>query len=376
MNAPVPRLTDMRPELPAALQPIIARVLAKDPAARYPTAGAFAAALVAASQGAVLADARALPRTDGAAPEHPGTELAAIPDEVPAYAPPRPEQPAEKIGRYHRERIIGRGGMAVVYLAYDPVMERHVAIKVLSRELADQPAFMSRLQYEAELVAALEHDGIVRVYDLGEHAGQPFIVMQYMPGDTLMARLRNGPLPLAFLARVVEPIARGLDMAHQRNIIHQDIKPANILFDRWDNALLSDFGIAVATRVSSGRRHAVAGGTPLYMSPEQALAVVGAADSRSAITYQSDIYALGVVVFQAMVGHVPFYGNTSREIALAHLKQPVPRLHDIQPALPIAAQAVLERALAKDPASRYATASELAQAVRALVPRHGDDTTL
>ncbi|NJO07584.1 MAG: serine/threonine protein kinase [Chloroflexaceae bacterium] len=288
----------------------------------------------------------------------------APPADDPAPLEPPLNTEGQTVGRYVLAREIGQGGMATVYLAYDPATRRRVAIKVLAHELAQLPGFAARLREEAETVAALEHEGIVQVYDVGEHAGQPFIVMQYLPGGTLAARLHQGPLSLRQAAQLLNRLAEGLDAAHRRQIVHQDIKPSNILFDEHDHAFLSDFGIAVASRAIGGRQ--VVGGTPRYMSPEQARLLLAPRAANDPITPRSDVYALGVVLFQVLTGRVPYDGVTISEIAQAQIEAPVPRIKALNAHLPEACQEIINRALAKDPADRYAHATDLAHDVHDL----------
>src|SRR5262249_14467695 len=158
---------------------------------------------------------------------------------------PQQAQHPARIGRYEVERFLGPRDMFMVYLAQDPHVKRHVAIKLLSSQFTADPAFHTRFRREAELIAALEHPTIVQVYDFGQHEERPFVVMQYLPGGTLAIRLSAGPLELRDLTPAIERVAEALDMAHARQIIHRDIKPANILFDAYRQAFLSDFSIPV-----------------------------------------------------------------------------------------------------------------------------------
>lgn len=358
---PVPLIAAFKPGLPRGCQNIIERVLAKDPAARYSTAGEFAHELRELASGRWLlhqmGSASREAAMETASPGRPAQQRISAAD----FSPPAMLQ-ARHIGRYILEHQLGQGGMGVVHLAYDPAMQRRIAIKLLPAHYSSIPGFSARFRQEAEMVAALEHDCIVQVYDLGEHESQPFLVMQYMPGGTLSDQLEHGPLPLRTAASIIERVARALELAHQRQIIHQDIKPANILFDERSQAYLSDFGIAVIVEASAGRsgRRAV-GGTPGYMSPEQAQAFLAPAASGAAITPRSDIYALGVVLFQALTGHLPYEGSSTLEVAQRHVHASVPRLQILNPALPAACQEIVDRALAKDPAARYPTASSLAR---------------
>ncbi|HLB48918.1 MAG TPA: serine/threonine-protein kinase, partial [Anaerolineales bacterium] len=178
----------------------------------------------------------------------------------------------EQIGRYEIVNELGKGGMAVVYLARDPFMKRQVAVKVLPRQFTFDPQFRARFRREAEAIATLEHPAIVPVYDYGEHDDQPYIVMRYMPGGSLADRMAKPRLPLDEVAALFTRLAAALDIAHERGIVHRDLKPGNILFDQWGEAYLSDFGIVKMTEASAAYTGSGIIGTPAYMSPEQASA--------------------------------------------------------------------------------------------------------
>ncbi|HUF38091.1 MAG TPA: tetratricopeptide repeat protein [Anaerolineales bacterium] len=258
----------------------------------------------------------------------------------------------ESIDRYRIERRIGHGGMAVIYQALDPTMKRTVAIKLLPRQLLDDESFAMRFQREVETLAALEHPAIVPIYDYGEFEGQPYYVMRYMPGGSLVERLRHGILAVAETGAVVRRIAPALDAAHRKGIVHRDIKPGNILFDSDGRAYLSDFGIV---KTASSGLETVDGavmGTPSYMSPELAR---GDAD----IDGRSDIYALGVLLFRAWAGVTPFSANTPMGIAMKHVTEPVPDLLSFQPGLPPACGRLIRTAMAKDRSERFYTAQQL-----------------
>jgi len=261
------------------------------------------------------------------------------------------------IGRYEVIEQLGQGGMANVHLARDPAMKRQVAVKLLPRQFTHDPQFRNRFEREAEVIAALEHSAIVPVYDFGEQDDQPYLVMRYMPGGTLSDRLSKGPLPIGEIAALFQRIGSAVDYAHSRGVIHRDIKPGNILFDSQGEASLSDFGIAKMTEATSaftGTGGIV--GTPAYMSPEQAL---GAKD----VDGRCDIYSLGVVLFEALCGELPFQADTPMGVAVAHINEPVPSLLERNPNLPPAFEGVIRKALDKDPKKRFQTATALAQAI-------------
>lgn len=260
------------------------------------------------------------------------------------------------IGRYEVIEELGQGGMAVVYLARDPYIKRQVAVKVLPRQFTFDPQFRARFQREAEVIAALEHPAIVPVYDFGEVEDQPFIVMRYMPGGTLADLLAGGPLPIPEIAALFERIGSALDHAHRLGVIHRDIKPGNILFDSQRMSYLSDFGIAKLAEASAALTGTGIIGTPAYMSPEQA-------QGEKNLDGRCDIYSLGVVLFQALTGELPYKADTPMGQAMAHIIEPVPSLLERSPDLPPTFERIIHKTLDKSPGNRYQTASQLAQAI-------------
>ncbi|MCK4900907.1 MAG: serine/threonine protein kinase, partial [Anaerolineales bacterium] len=263
----------------------------------------------------------------------------------------------EKIGRYEVKSEIGRGGMATVYHAYDPNFERDVAIKILPQAFLYDTQFRERFQREAKMIALLEHPAIVPVYDFGEEENQPYIVMRYMAGGSIAERLRQSPLSVEETSRIILRLAPALDAAHARGIIHRDLKPGNILFDQYGNAFLSDFGIARIIQQSSATLTGESViGTPAYMSPEQV-------QGEKAIDGRSDIYALGVLIYQMLTGQVPYSSETSTKVMMMHILEPVPDVLETRADLPLACQSVIAKAMAKDPEDRFATTDELAIAL-------------
>jgi len=254
---------------------------------------------------------------------------------------------AARIHGYEILNEIGIGGMSRVYLAYDPQYQRQVAIKLLPSEYLNDLGFRARFEQEAQLIAALNHEAIVPVYEYAVYQGQPFIVMQYMPKGSLTDRLLHGPLSPDHTAKILARISSALDYAHRQGIIHRDLKASNILFDQDDNAYLADFGIALRN-VSTWQRN-LASGTPAYMSPEQAL-------REEAIDARSDVYSLGIIAFEMLIGGLPFDGDLPISVVLKHIHDPPPSLGAVNPDLPAALDAVLQRALAKDPQERYQSA--------------------
>ena len=265
------------------------------------------------------------------------------------------------IGRYRIKAELGRGGMSTVYLAHDPLFDRDVAIKLLPLELLHQPTFRRRFEREAKVVAALEHPAIVPVYDFGENDGQPFLVMRFMTGGSLSERLNQGPISLKESAQMIAHLASALDEVHAHGVIHRDLKPSNILFDQRGQPFISDFGTAklqdAQTKLTDTGG---AVGTPAYMSPEQIQA-------NADLDGRSDIYTLGVILFEMLSGSHPFETNTPIAIAVKHMFEPVPRLLDMDPNLPANCQAVIAKAMAKKKEDRHATAVSFANEFNAVV---------
>ncbi|MCP4416893.1 MAG: protein kinase [Chloroflexi bacterium] len=256
--------------------------------------------------------------------------------------------------------------MSTVYLAHDPRFERDVAIKLLPLELLHQPTFRRRFEREAKVVASLDHPAIVPVYDFGEMEGQPFLVMRFMTGGSLAERLLQGVVSLPETARIMKKLAPALDEVHAYGIIHRDLKPSNILFDQRNEPYLSDFGTAklkFAQTKLTDTGGAV--GTPAYMSPEQ---IQGEAE----LDGRSDIYSLGVILFEMLAGKHPFQTNTPIAIAVKHMFEPVPNLQEMEPNLPPACQEVIVKAMAKQKEHRYRTAVDFAAAVEELSQLFGD----
>jgi tRNA A-37 threonylcarbamoyl transferase component Bud32 len=258
----------------------------------------------------------------------------------------------EKIARYEILREIGRGGMATVYLAYDPNFQREVAVKVMLREAVDNPALFQRFLREARTIASLEHPAIVPVYDFGEEDGRPFLVMRYLSGGSLAERIRKGPIPIAEAAKVLVRIGGALESAHAKGIVHRDIKPSNILFDPSGEAYLTDFGIALLSETASTLTGAAVLGTPSYMAPEQ-IRGEGKVDGRA------DIYALGIVLFEMLTGKTPYKADTPAQVMMMHLANPTPRLPEARNDLPESVNNLLVRAMAKEPEFRFQNASEI-----------------
>ncbi len=259
------------------------------------------------------------------------------------------------LGQFHIRRELGRGGMAVVYEAYQPALQRTVALKVLPPTLSHDTAFMQRFQQEAIAAAGLRHPNIVTIYDVGTQEPYSFIVMEYLEGRSLADTIRSrGPLPLTRAVKILEQVAQALDYAHQRGFVHRDIKPGNIMVGPDDHATLTDFGIAKARTSARLTQTGTLIGTPEYMAPEQ---IRG-----EELDQRADIYALGIVAYEMLTGRVPFSGDTAT-VLYKHVHEPVPPLTQLLPHVPPHVVAAIGRALSKDPAQRFRSASEFVAAL-------------
>ena len=273
-------------------------------------------------------------------------------------------------GRYRREGLLGRGGMASVFLAQDLKNRRRVAIKVLQPELAS--AFdAERFRLEVETAAALSHPNILPLFDSGEAGGRLFYVMPYVEGETLRQRLdREHQLSIDEAVKIACEVAQALAYAHSLGVVHRDIKPENIMF-MSGSAVVTDFGVARALTATSAAPitpTGVAVGTPSYMSPEQA-------SGTAVVDGRADVYAIGCVLYEMLAGSVPFSGPTPQAVMARHTIDAVPPIRTVRPTVPDALEQVILKALAKTPADRYATASQLADALRARAPAPADEVT-
>ncbi len=263
--------------------------------------------------------------------------------------------PPTKINRYEVIAELGRGGMATVYRAYDPSFDREVAVKVLPREFLHDPQFRERFQREIKTIAQLEHPVIVPVYDVGEHDGQPYFVMRYMTGGSLTEWIRQRNFSLSDAARIIERLAQALEYAHAKGVIHRDLKPDNILFDQNGEPAITDFGVAKLEQVASTLTGSGIIGTPAYMSPEQAQS--GQVDSRS------DIYGLGVILYEILCGKQPYEADTPMGVIVKHITEPVPDILEVNPEVPKDIGAIVKKALAKKKEERFGSAMEMARAL-------------
>jgi serine/threonine-protein kinase len=255
-------------------------------------------------------------------------------------------------GRYKLEAKLGSGGMSTVYLARDTTLDRQVAVKVMHREMSEQADQLERFRQEARAVAKLSHPNVVAVIDAGEDGGHPYIVFEYVEGETLKQRInRVGALdPQEALAYAIE-IARGLTVAHARKMVHRDIKPQNVLIDSEGRAKLTDFGISRQLEQDGMTATGRVLGTTDYVAPEQAMG--------HPVDQRSDVYSLGVVLYEMLVGQVPFHADSQVGVAMKHVNEELPDVQQRRPELSAAAALVVERATAKDPAQRYQKVGEL-----------------
>ena len=262
-------------------------------------------------------------------------------------------EPGKTIGgRYKIKSHLGTGGMATVYLAQDLILERLVAVKVLRFDFHTNQDAMRRFQREAQSATQLVHPNIVGVYDVGEEQGTHYIVMEYVKGTDLKEYIRQrGPLPPREAVRIMTQIVSAISVAHQNRIIHRDIKPQNILIDEEGNDKITDFGLAIALSETSLTLPITLLGSVHYLSPEQARGGMA--------TIRSDIYALGIVLYELLVGEVPFEGESAVSIALKHFQEPLPRISQMLPTVPQSLENVVLKATAKEPLNRYANCEEM-----------------
>ncbi len=264
------------------------------------------------------------------------------------------------LGPYRLLEQVGMGGMATVYKGYHAAMDRYVAIKVLPRHLARDASFLARFEREARTIARLEHRYILPVYDVAEDDGVPYLVMRYTDGGDLSSLIVSGQLGIKRAVELISQVAEALAYAHRQGVIHRDVKPANVLISREGDALLADFGIAKIyeeTLQLTGEGGIV--GTPAYMAPEQL--------QGKAVDPRADIYALGVVLYQALTGECPFVAETPLAVALMHIHNPLRPPREINPAIPESLERIILRAMAKNPADRFADANEMSQALKSVL---------
>ncbi|HRJ75243.1 MAG TPA: serine/threonine-protein kinase, partial [Anaerolineales bacterium] len=265
-------------------------------------------------------------------------------------------QAGQTLGSYRIINEIGAGGMASVYKAYQASMDRNVAIKVLPKQLAESDEFVKRFQQEARTIAKLEHPYILPVFDYGEENGTTYFVMRYLEAGTLKDKIQAGPLSLKEIDRIFTQLADALGYAHAQGVVHRDLKPANTLVDANGNLFLTDFGIAKLLESASPRLTQTDAilGTPAYISPEQAAALD--------VDQRSDIYSLGIILYEMVTGRVPFTADTPLAVILKHLQDPLPLPSKVKPDISPAIEQVILKSLAKDPDDRFATTEDFLSA--------------
>jgi eukaryotic-like serine/threonine-protein kinase len=266
-------------------------------------------------------------------------------------------------GRYRLETLLGQGGMSAVYRADDPNLRRAVAIKLIHGHLAGDPEFVRRFEEEAAAVAQLRHPNIVQVYDFNHDGDTYYMVLEFVPGETLYDKLRQlnsagERMPLEEVVAITTTLCEAVDYAHRRRMIHRDLKPANVMITPPGQAILMDFGIV---KIVGGDTQTATGamiGTVAYMAPEQ---IRG-----ERADHRTDIYALGVMLFEMVSGQRPFQGDSAPATMMMHLTEPVPDVRRLNSSVPAALVAVIEKAMAKAPEQRYQTAAEMVAALTAV----------
>ena len=274
-------------------------------------------------------------------------------------------------GRFRLEEQVGSGGMSTVYRAFDETLERTVAIKLMHRSLSGDPDQLERFRREARAAARLSHPHVVTVIDAGEDDGHPFIVFEYVDGETLKSRIkRTGPLPVVEAVAYAIEVGRALGAAHAERIVHRDVKPQNVLVDRDGRAKVTDFGIARSLEDGGLTATGRVVGTTDYVSPEQALG--------QDVTAESDVYSLGIVLYEMLTGELPFKAESQVGVAMKHVQDPMPDVQQRRPEISAALSAVIERATSKQLENRYGSVDEmvwdLEQALAIEAARAGEAT--
>ncbi|MGH3001969.1 MAG: protein kinase domain-containing protein, partial [Gaiellaceae bacterium] len=258
-------------------------------------------------------------------------------------------------GRYELEELVGTGGMSSVYRAHDSLLDRTVALKVLHQQYTADEGYVERFRREARSVATLSHPNVVTVIDRGEHEGRQFIVFEYVDGENLKQLIvRRGPAPVTMALELGVQVARGLSFAHQQGLVHRDVKPQNVLLNGNGEAKVTDFGIARSLDVKHGMTQTgTVLGTSDYIAPEQA--------QGQQVGEHTDVYSLGVVMYELLTGEVPFPGENFVAVAMRHINEPPPPIRDRRPDVPPRLEEAIQRAMAKDPDDRFPTMRDFCQ---------------
>jgi len=274
-----------------------------------------------------------------------------------------PPSSAQMIGtvlsdRYRLEAKLGSGGMSTVYLARDEVLDRPVAVKLMHQEMTEQPEQLERFNQEARAVAKLSNPNVVAVIDAGEDGGRPYIVLEYVQGETLKQRIsRVGALDATEALAYALEVAQGLGVAHEADMVHRDVKPQNVLIDSTGRAKLTDFGISRQLNDEGVTATGRVIGTTDYVAPEQAMG--------KDIDTRSDIYSLGIVLFEMLTGDVPFEADNQIGVAMKHVNEPIPDVQVLRPDISAASGRVVDKSTAKDPDDRYTTVEDMAEDLQA-----------
>lgn len=278
-----------------------------------------------------------------------------------------PIEIGDKLGPYRIEAQLGRGGMAIVYKAYHTALDRYDALKVLHANLTDDRTFAERFGREAKVVANLRHQNIMPVYNYETDGEYPYLAMHYIEGETLKTRLRRGPLTSQEITQIVKSVGGALHHAHTKGVLHRDIKPSNVMISKDDEIFLTDFGLArIMQDAESTLSKDVMLGTPQYISPEQAR-------GDEMLDAGTDIYSFGVLIYELVVGRVPFNADTPYAIVHDHIYSPLPLPSQINSEVPDEIEQILLKALAKERKDRYQTIEEMVDAYVAAVEAVGDD---
>ena len=283
-----------------------------------------------------------------------------------------PENEVILNGRYRLLERAGSGGMATVYKAQDLMLRRLVAVKLLHESLTDNEEFLQRFQREAHAAANLSHPNIVTVHDIGQDGHRHYIVMEFISGRTLKSVIRDyvqregAPLQVARSLALATQICAGIGYAHRAGLVHCDVKPQNVLVTRDDRVKVADFGIARAMSQSSMHTASLLWGTPHYFAPEQA--------TGEPATPASDVYAIGIIIFEMLSGQLPFEADTLPALALMHLHDPPPLITKLNPAVPVQLEQIINKVLSKEPAGRYRTAGQLERILRSYSESSQQDT--
>jgi len=260
--------------------------------------------------------------------------------------------------RYELRNVVGTGGMASVYRAYDTLLERNVALKILHEHFSEDDEYVERFRREARAAAQLSHPGIVTVIDRGEEDGRQFIVFEYVDGETLKELVgRTGPMPIRRVIELGLEIGRAIAFAHEQGLVHRDVKPQNVLLGADERAKVTDFGIARSLDAVGRTETGTVLGTSHYIAPEQARG--------ERVDAQTDVYSFGVVLYELLVGDVPYPGDNFLTVAMKHVNEPIPSLLERRPDCPLRLAGLVERAMAKEPGGRPASMDEVVSELEA-----------